>query len=115
MLKINAKTLWLLAALSLGQVDNLSALTSGEMVGSVSSSAFKRQSAKKKLLGGDKDAHGCIATAGYIWCELLQTCVRPWELANYINQTYNPTPAWDSLAALATCKIGDWDISGFSQ
>jgi polar amino acid transport system substrate-binding protein len=29
--------------------------------------------------GGDVDAHGCIPSAGYSWCEPLQKCIRPWE------------------------------------
>ena len=32
-------------------------------------------------IGGDRDAHGCLAPAGYMWCERARTCVRPWELA----------------------------------
>jgi hypothetical protein len=31
------------------------------------------------ILGGDKDEHGCIGSAGYIWCEPLNKCIRPWE------------------------------------
>lgn len=31
------------------------------------------------LLGGDRDAHGCIGSAGYSWCEAKQKCLRPWE------------------------------------
>lgn len=33
------------------------------------------------LVGADRDAHGCIASAGYSWCERTQQCERPWELA----------------------------------
>ncbi len=33
----------------------------------------------EELVGGDMDEHGCIATAGYIWSEEKQVCVRPWE------------------------------------
>lgn len=33
------------------------------------------------VLGADRDAHGCIPTAGYAWCERLLRCERPWELA----------------------------------
>ncbi len=36
---------------------------------------------KGKLLGGGYDAHGCIGSAGYSWCEKTQRCERPWELA----------------------------------
>jgi|WetSurMetagenome_2_1015567.scaffolds.fasta_scaffold61927_2 membrane-bound inhibitor of C-type lysozyme len=32
-----------------------------------------------QLLGGDRDAHGCIGSAGYSWCEAKQKCLRPWE------------------------------------
>jgi hypothetical protein len=29
-------------------------------------------------VGGDHDAHGCKASAGYLWNEELTRCVRPW-------------------------------------
>ena len=31
--------------------------------------------------GSDRDAHGCIGSAGYSWCESTGRCERPWELA----------------------------------
>jgi len=31
------------------------------------------------LVGGDRDAHGCIGSAGYRWCEPKQACLRFWE------------------------------------
>lgn len=31
--------------------------------------------------GSDRDAHGCIGSAGYQWCQHSQRCERPWELA----------------------------------
>jgi len=31
--------------------------------------------------GSDRDAHGCIASAGYSWCADTNQCERPWELA----------------------------------
>ena len=36
---------------------------------------------KQKLIGGDKDAHGCIGSAGFKWCAKINKCERPWELA----------------------------------
>lgn len=36
---------------------------------------------KPRAIGGDRDAHGCLAPAGYAWCERERACVRPWELA----------------------------------
>lgn len=32
------------------------------------------------IVGGDRDAHGCIGSAGYSWCAREHACVRPWEL-----------------------------------
>ncbi|MCT4617400.1 MAG: hypothetical protein N4A38_04280 [Candidatus Gracilibacteria bacterium] len=31
------------------------------------------------LVGGDRDEHGCIGSAGYMWSEFKKECVRPWE------------------------------------
>lgn len=31
------------------------------------------------LVGADRDAHGCIGSAGYAWSEARAACVRPWE------------------------------------
>ncbi len=33
------------------------------------------------IVGGDRDAHGCIGSAGNAWCERTGRCERPWELA----------------------------------
>ncbi len=32
-----------------------------------------------KPIGGDTDEHGCIGSAGYMWCEAKQKCLRTWE------------------------------------
>ena len=31
------------------------------------------------LVGGDADANGCIASAGYTFCKPLGKCIRSWE------------------------------------
>lgn len=31
--------------------------------------------------GSDRDANGCIPSAGYAWCAKTAQCERPWELA----------------------------------
>lgn len=35
--------------------------------------------AEPPLLGGDRDEHGCIGSAGYSWCEAKAKCLRAWE------------------------------------
>jgi len=52
---------------------------------SCSTSKYKKSEVKKTanastLVGADKDEHGCIASAGYLWSELRKECVRPFEL-----------------------------------
>lgn len=37
-------------------------------------------------VGADKDTHGCIASAGYSWCEAKRQCVRAWELPPVPNE-----------------------------
>ena len=32
-----------------------------------------------QMVGNDTDEHGCKGSAGYVWCESLQKCIRPWE------------------------------------
>ncbi|MBK9081680.1 MAG: hypothetical protein IPL88_06160 [Rhizobiales bacterium] len=43
--------------------------------------AAAAQAQTPPLVGGDRDAHGCIGSAGYTWCAREAQCVRPWELA----------------------------------
>ncbi len=33
----------------------------------------------QNIVGGDKDEHGCIDSAGYSWCEAKAKCLRTWE------------------------------------
>lgn len=34
---------------------------------------------EEQVIGGQKDEHGCLGSAGYSWCEASQKCVRIWE------------------------------------
>lgn len=33
----------------------------------------------RKVIGGDKDEHNCLISAGYSWCESKNKCLREWE------------------------------------
>lgn len=39
------------------------------------------------MAGADRDAHGCIGSAGYTWCEVLGNCVRLWEVGVALQPT----------------------------
>jgi hypothetical protein len=44
-----------------------------------------------KVVGGDRDEHGCIGSAGYQWCDSIGQCVRPWELVKTQNLSDDST------------------------
>ena len=46
--------------------------------------------APARMVGADRDEHGCIGSAGYTWSEEYGQCVRPWEQP--------PTPTESSRA-----------------
>jgi len=33
----------------------------------------------KPMVGNDRDEHGCIGSAGYVWCESKRKCIRLFE------------------------------------
>ncbi|VWC57797.1 putative lipoprotein [Burkholderia aenigmatica] len=53
--------------------------------------------------GSDRDAHGCIPSAGYSWCEAMQQCERPWELAKQKGFA-NSAQAYDQFCRNAAAK-----------
>ncbi len=48
--------------------------------------------------GSDRDAHGCIPSAGYAWCARSNQCERPWELAK-VQSFENTAAAFDKYCA----------------
>ncbi len=52
-----------------------------------------------QMVGNDRDAHGCIPSAGYSWCEAKQKCYRPWEE----NCTAQAAP---ECTTVADCGVG---------
>lgn len=56
------------------------------------SKTSKRSSAntnQKTLIGGNKDSHGCLTSAGYTWSELKQDCIRLFESGIRLNPVEN--------------------------
>lgn len=37
---------------------------------------------RQKMPGAYRDAHGCLPSGGYVWCQRENACVRSWELAS---------------------------------
>lgn len=60
-------------------------------------------SSNEQIVGGDRDTHGCIGSAGYSWCEEKGKCLREWE---------EPCEASSAESPLdATYRFGDEFIS----
>ena len=56
--------------------------------------------------GDDKDEHGCIASAGYVWSALKKDCIRPFEAGVKvpgITADNNTTAAYVVFAEDSTC------------
>ena len=84
--------------------------------------------------GSDKDEHGCVGSAGYVWSEVKKDCIRPFEdnatYATYIvfaadsvqAELYTPESEgsilleradnqWKNDTISVSCKNGQWSIS----
>lgn len=69
---------------------------------------LKNTGTQRNLVGGDKDIHGCLGSAGYLWCEAKASCIRPWE--NYCTATIGKTAVFkcdSSKTITATFFISD--------
>lgn len=53
---------------------------------------------KTAMPGSDRDAHGCIGSAGYVWSEIKKECIRPFEVGLKLNGV---TPENSQYAAYA--------------
>lgn len=58
------------------------------------------------VVGGDKDEHGCIGSAGYTWCEVKNKCLRVWEEPCIINTALD-----SALIKEALVKKHNWNIN----
>lgn len=52
-----------------------------------------------QVVGGDKDEHGCIGSAGYTWCGERQKCLRTWEEGCAAQGTGDEISNFDECAA----------------
>jgi len=50
------------------------------------------------ISGGDRDEHGCIATAGYTWSKVREECIRTFEVGAVLTNAQDP-------AASTACHV----------
>lgn len=66
--------------------------------------------------GSDRDAHGCIGSAGYSWCEAKAKCLRPWEEPCAEPSSAAPSTVLVSEAdSTKYCNGADMDSDGYRK
>lgn len=69
------------------------------------------------VVGGDRDEHGCIGSAGYQWCEAKNKCLRIWEeqcLSDRLRAA-TTTILLSTADSLKYCNGADMDSEGFRK
>lgn len=62
---------------------------------------------KAPPVGGDRDSHGCIGSAGYTWCGQRNKCIRVWE---------EPCTSEKVINACYECEgLGKVDVDFYGQ
>ncbi len=59
--------------------------------------SWKKGECEERIIGGDKDAHGCLTAAGYSWNETAGLCMRSWSgeiQCGPCPQYSPPAPGW---------------------
>lgn len=59
----------------------------------------EQEKLEEVMLGGEKDKHGCVVSAGYIWSEISQNCIRPFEVGYRLNPSDSSKNEDASLSA----------------
>lgn len=59
--------------------------------------------AQEKPIGGDKDAHGCLTSAGYTWSAVKKQCIRVFELAIKLDEV-NPQGSSSTITGVVWSK-----------
>ena len=57
------------------------------------------------LVGGDRDEHGCIGSAGYVWSEVKKDCIRPFEAGLKISETPKDNATYATYIVFAADSV----------
>lgn len=66
--------------------------------------------ATSTIVGGDRDAHGCIGSAGYTWCAAKNKCLRVWEESCASASSSTPSSSTNPAVSESACRAqgGEW-------
>ena len=72
-------------------------------IGSLSAADMQAQ---LTIVGGDRDAYGCIGSAGYSWDASLGQCARPWEKTAATLRAQAQSGSWTLVSLNGTAISG---------
>jgi hypothetical protein len=65
------------------------------------------------IIGGGRDAYGCLGSGGYRWCQKERKCVRSWELSKKRGIAQGRVAAYCGRARPPSRPVGgDTDVHG---
>src|SRR5690606_40149314 len=64
-----------------------------------------KENTLQEKVGGDKDEHGCISSAGYTWRNLRGDCVQLCEVAYRLSPVSDPTNDDATYAAIISACV----------
>ena len=55
--------------------------------------------------GSDKDEHGCVGSAGYVWSEVKKDCIRPFEAGLKISEIQKDNATYATYIVFAADSV----------
>ena len=69
-------------------------------------SACNTNKAKEQVaIGSDRDEHSCIGSAGYVWSEVREDCIRPFEAGVKLQDRKNTDSTTAAFLVFATDSL----------
>ena len=63
--------------------------------------ASEAKTEEAAIPGSDKDEHGCVGSAGYVWSEVKKDCIRPFEAGLKISETQKDNATYATYIVFA--------------
>lgn len=67
--------------------------------------ASEAKTEEAAIPGSDKDEHGCVGSAGYVWSEVKKDCIRPFEAGLKISETQKDNATYATYIVFAADSV----------
>ncbi|MDD2954130.1 MAG: hypothetical protein PHC95_13385 [Parabacteroides sp.] len=82
---------------------SLLALTSSALI--ILSACNTNKAKEQAAVGSDRDEHDCIGSAGYVWSEVREDCIRPFEAGVKLRDRKNADATTAAFLVFATDSL----------